>query len=195
MYSAGVIESDFIPTGTFDDDTSVLTLTPPLDATGQMTIYVEVLPGTGGSQSDRQEFTIDVIEPPPYHDVANPADVDGVDGLTARDALLIINAMFSNGGEIDLSGGEVEGLDPTFSYNVSGDMKISALDALRVINALAAGESQQGVSGADLETTQTDAAFENYNLAVPMFADQDDDKRDDLISILAQYQLGLQTLD
>ncbi len=28
----------------------------------------------------------------------------------------------------------------------------------------------------DVETTQTDAAFENYNLAAPMFSDQDDDQ-------------------
>lgn len=194
LYLAGRIDGGDL-SGTLDQETGLLTITPPAGESGEMLLAIAVTIPPGNTLNfDRQVFSINIVEPPPYYRVNSPADVDGVGGLTARDALLIINAMFTHGGEIDLSNGEVEGLDPTFSYNVSGDLKISALDALRVINALPGGESEQIDPGTDLGSTQTDAVFKNYVVALPIVSDQDDDQRDDLIRILAQFQLGLQTL-
>jgi cyclophilin family peptidyl-prolyl cis-trans isomerase len=133
-----------------DPDTGAVTVTPAPDAVGRLIIGTLVAPrpgviGNAQGDFDRQDFILDVL-PIPFHRVENPPDVDGEDGVTARDALLIINAMFAQGGEIDLTDGGPTGLNPMHAYNVNGDLRITALDALQVINALARGETEQTTS-------------------------------------------------
>ena len=221
LYFAGRFDGGVL-SGSLDQATDVLTITP-LCETGEILLAVAVVAAPGNTPNfDRQVFPIDISGPLLCQRVAAPTDVDGIDGPTARDALLIINAMADHGGEIDLSGGAVAGVPTGFGYNVNGDQKISALDALLVINSLAGGESQQLPSPSEnlvdqepvatdpaamhLAAAQIDSVFARSSVArgpvdrgpvdrgpvaMPTFASSKDDE---LLEILAQYQLGLQTL-
>lgn len=143
VFNAGLLPGSMaLAGGGLDAETQTLTLTPAVDTTGTIGVAVLVAPhpdvvGNLPTDFDRQDFVIEVVPPPPFHRWELPADVDGDGDTTALDALLVINAMFRSGGEIDLSGGETPELDPQFAYNVNGDSRITALDALQVINALA----------------------------------------------------------
>ncbi|MEM9644199.1 MAG: dockerin type I domain-containing protein [Planctomycetota bacterium] len=73
-------------------------------------------------------------EPPKFQNPNDVHDVDGADGTTVLDALLVINELFRREGDVDLN----PDVDPFRGryYDVSGDYKITALDALLVINSL-----------------------------------------------------------
>ena len=190
-YFAGFLSTDI--SDQINQETGVLTLTGPAQGTGATDISVVVTSGPGsGINFDRQAFSINVLEPPLYHDLDAPADVDGQDGLSALDALLIINVMADNGGVIDLTNGEVDGLNTEFSYNVNGDMQISALDALLVVNALAAADDSEQLDSEQLAapSAQSETLFLLVANQTPAIAFDDDDE-EDLISLLAQHQLGL----
>ncbi len=146
FYDAAQIGGNISAEVTIDNDTGELSMTPAADTTGKIIFAVAVAPGFGvvGNQPndfDRQDFVIDVVGP--FHRFETPSDVDGLDGTTALDALLIINAMFNHGGEIDLLTDDLDDLNPNSKYNVNGDLRITALDALQVINALSRGEGEQ----------------------------------------------------
>lgn len=213
FYDAARIGGTINAVVTIDHDTGALSVTPAADAIGQIRFAIAVAPGQGvvgnsPGDFDRQDFVLDVVAPPPFYRVDNPPDVDGISGVSALDALLIINAMFDHGGEIDLSSGNFEGLNPNFMYNVNGDTRITALDALQVINALAKapGESQQpatdrsvsisrSTSAVDLALMDHGGIGQGLGAVIDFRHDQDDrDDLEDWISLLAEYQLGLQTI-
>jgi len=150
FFDTARVGGDIEATVTVDSGTGAVTITPSADAVGQLIIGTLVAPGRvsaiddsivpdGSGNFDRQDFVINVIPVPPFHQFENPPDVNGQDGVTALDALLIINALGVNGGEIDLVNGDLEGLNTEFNFNVNADNRISALDALIVINAIAGG--------------------------------------------------------
>ena len=66
----------------------------------------------------------------PFHNSDNPYDVDGQDGATALDALIIINYLGEYGP------GPVGEGNPNYGYDVNGDGQVTALDALLIINQL-----------------------------------------------------------
>lgn len=78
-------------------------------------------------------FVIDVLENAnPFHNTANPYDVNDDGQVNPLDALLIINSMSRNGGPGPISGFPL----PDRFYDVNGDEMITALDALLIINFL-----------------------------------------------------------
>ncbi|MCG8652287.1 MAG: dockerin type I domain-containing protein, partial [Pirellulales bacterium] len=91
-------------------------------------------------------FVIEVLENhTPFHNDANPYDVDQNTVVTSRDALLVINYLNSFGP------GPVGQGDPGFGYDVNGDGFVTALDALLILNEVnrlgtatgAVGEGEQ----------------------------------------------------
>ena len=88
--------------------------------------------------------TVDSIR----HNTASPYDVTGTDGVTALDALVIINDIGRNSRRI-LEPHETDGFD----VDVNNDGIVSALDALVVINFLGRGDSEAQMSsdGSELE--------------------------------------------
>ena len=192
----GDIEAEVI----VDAVTGVVTITPEFGAEGELVIGTLVAPGqgvigNGSSDFDRQDFVLSVVPAPPFHNVNDPPNVDGLDGPSALDALLIINAMFNNGGEIDLASGDTPGLDPDINYNVNGDLRISALDALQVINAIGNSEPQQSAAADQTSNEQAvQIAFAGHAASSPIFSMRDDDDKQ-WIALLASYQLGLQGIE
>lgn len=113
--------------------TGLIQWTPTQTQLGDQSIRV-TLTDPAGNQSTT-DVLLNVVYP--YHRPESPFDVNGVDGVSALDALLIINALNAGGGIIDvLQQPEPSFLLPGFGYNVSNDDRITALDALQVINEL-----------------------------------------------------------
>jgi hypothetical protein len=109
----------------------------------------------------------------------NPLDTN-VDGkVTARDALVVINAL--GRGYIDPAASPLRVVAAMGGYRLdaSQDGTISALDALRVINGLAI-LNNNGVESASGEQASWATAADS------VFADSDDD--DDLLTLLAADQ-------
>ncbi len=73
-------------------------------------------------------------EPPLFQNPTDRWDVNAAGGVTASDALRIINELWRRGGEAILDP-EMEQPNGVF-YDVNGDYRLSALDALNVINEL-----------------------------------------------------------
>lgn len=110
-------------------------------------------------------FVIDVLENAnPFHNSANPYDVNDDGQVNPLDALLIINSMSRNGGPGPISGFP----SPDRFYDVNGDEMITALDALLIINFLnrrnrgnepqttgANGESPEGEASSSSNSSST----------------------------------------
>ena len=92
-----------------------------------------------------EEFVIEVLEnQTPAHNQDNPFDVSHGDGVTAQDALLIINYLNTFGP------GPVGSGDLGFCYDVNADGMVTALDALLVVNRLnLISSGDGGVGGED----------------------------------------------
>ncbi len=200
VYNAARVGGDIDADVVIDNQTGVVTITPATDAEGTLVIgtLVEPVPSVfvGGQRVfDRQDFVISVVAAPPFHNIDDPTDVDGVGGPSALDALLIINAMFKNGGEIDLSSGDVVGLDPELNYNVNGDLKITALDALQVINAIASSEPEAVVPvRASPASRAAQIMYADHSRSNPI-SNARDEEREYLFALFAAYDLGLQNID
>ena len=94
-----------------------------------------------GYASATETITLIDDEPPAFQNFANRFDVNGESGVTAIDALIIINAISRHGGRFDLDpGSDTPG---SVFLDVSGDYRVSALDALQVINELSRQQPQQ----------------------------------------------------
>ncbi len=110
---------------------------------------------------------------------ANPLDTTMDGEVTARDALVVINAL--GRGDFNQTGSPLRVVASLggFRLDASGDGTISALDALRVINALAQLNLNPGG-----QTPQGEAATSSWAVAADnVIADLDDD--DDLLELLA----------
>ncbi|WP_419195222.1 dockerin type I domain-containing protein [Novipirellula herctigrandis] len=101
-------------------------------------------------------FVITVIEnETPFHNPDNPYDVNGIGGVTAADALLIINLLN------DFGPHEVGHGNPDYGYDVNGDGYVTALDALLVLNEV----NNQGTGGGTVGGEQGEAPPEGEAIA------------------------------
>lgn len=80
------------------------------------------------------EFSVLDDEAPAFQNQTLNFDVDGENGATAQDALLIINELNRKQGDVELDP-EQDAFNGRW-YDVNGDYLVSALDALLVINVL-----------------------------------------------------------
>jgi hypothetical protein len=84
----------------------------------------------------------------PWHNSANPRDVNHDNRITPLDALVVFNDLLTNGVR-ELSNDQVTPFAstgpaaPTKSVDVNGDNMVTPLDALRVVNALAVDDQAQ----------------------------------------------------
>jgi hypothetical protein len=67
----------------------------------------------------------------PWHNADDPYDVNGIDGATALDVLIIINYINANPGDAEPPAPPAS---PPPYYDVNGDNQVTALDVLLVIN-------------------------------------------------------------
>lgn len=72
----------------------------------------------------------------PFHNQANPADVNGDGEVSAIDVLLVINDLNANGNHPLPSGGTGTGEPPTEMLDVNNDGQISPIDVLLIINEI-----------------------------------------------------------
>ena len=95
----------------------------------EIELNITVTDVAGQFDSLTEKFVIQVVEnPTPFHNDAEPLDVDGSGNISPGDALIIINYINSHGF------GEIEHGDPNFDYDVNGDGRVTPADALAIIN-------------------------------------------------------------
>ncbi|MEM6474509.1 MAG: dockerin type I domain-containing protein, partial [Planctomycetota bacterium] len=93
------------------------------------------------------------------HRLELPTDVNGRDGVTPLDALLIINLLSRRGANLNVYELDLSEFDPDLQYDVNGSGDISPLDALGVINAIARSASGES-SGEGERARLVDRTFE-----------------------------------
>ena len=86
-------------------------------------------------ESTSIEFDLFDDEPPLFQNPVDPFDVDGRGGLTAGDALRVINVIGQRQGSKNLNP-QTEQPDGVY-VDANGDYKVTALDALLIINEIA----------------------------------------------------------
>lgn len=125
-------------------------VSPVVIASGAQQVQVDLIPvdDTDAELTESVSFSISATgytgasasidllddEPPLFQNQDAPFDVNGEDGVTARDALIVINAIARRlTDQLDPSTESPDG----FFIDVNGDYRATALDALQVINQLA----------------------------------------------------------
>lgn len=122
-----------------------------------------------------QSFTINVTSR--FFNPVDAFDVDGSGSIDAFDALIVINAISANGGEITLpetDGNEPSSLRQDFFYNANNDTTISALDALVVMNEIARRQSS-GDPSPESESIVAFAASSSIRVLGQIDDDRDED--------------------
>ncbi|WP_419194557.1 peptidylprolyl isomerase [Novipirellula herctigrandis] len=136
--------------GSLDPATGLLELTPFVDYTGTFDIFVGVQAASNANGNfDSQKLSFTVFNS--FHDPLDQYNVNRESGVTALDALEIINALNQYGDSIPVSVESPEFLLANYRYNVNGDDQITALDALQVINQLK-GSDNDPPSGERIES-------------------------------------------
>ena len=131
--------------------------TATIDATADGAVSVSVGAGkatdvAGNANVASPVFELVVITS--WHNVTDPFDVNGIDGVTPLDALLIINHINSHPGQTGLPPAPVE---PHPYYDVNGDGVCTPLDVLLVINYL--NGLPVGVAEAEPDSAGTSPVF------------------------------------
>ncbi|GAA5506197.1 Ig-like domain-containing protein [Novipirellula caenicola] len=123
-------------------------------------------------QSLSSTFVIDVLEnETPFHNDANPYDVDNGGSVTAADALAIINFLNVYGP------GPVGAGDPAFGYDVNADGSVTALDALLILNEInRSGTGGGTVGGGEQDDTSADGEQTVPPLQIPRIAEGSQDE-------------------
>jgi hypothetical protein len=101
-----------------------------------------------GSTSTDPDAYVTVMTPDalhPYHNTLVAADVNGDGAVTPLDALIVIDALNSEGTGTQLIVPPPSGDTPPPFIDVNGDNILSAADALTVIDALNSAASQSAV--------------------------------------------------
>ena len=112
---------------------------------------VNVLPGS--SDSNNLYFAFQFTGNP-WHNLIDPLNANGVGGITAFDALLVINYLNLHPGVVTLVAGEAQ---PNNYIDINNDNKATAFDALAVINWLNLHfGSGAGSEGPKIEPTNTE---------------------------------------
>jgi len=130
--------------GSFDSPREQVnaTLAPEGLAAGRHVIYVRGQDSLG----NWGPFSAGLLEFRPWQNADNPFDVDGLDGVTVADALVLINAINRDG--VRPLPALAAGFDarPPF-FDVTGDNWLTPDDVLRVINQLNAQSIPAGEAG------------------------------------------------
>ena len=145
---------------TIDPQTGQIDWTPAPDVRGLQNVSIAVQDDAGNASES--SLTINVTSR--FFNQNDPLDVDGLGTITSLDALLIINAISQNGGEIILP--ETDGSSPStlqqdLFYNTNNDTAITPLDALIVINEIARRGTDGAVPDAESLTPLPAAAEES----------------------------------
>ena len=113
----------------------------PYQAPGWIDLILTARSRTNGDSIQRSERIFIIKDPTPFHNDANPADVDGDGFVTPLDPLIIINYINTKGsGQIKPpSEGEASN-----DFDVDGDGQVTPLDILLVINALNQSAAAEG---------------------------------------------------
>jgi len=90
----------------------------------------------------------------PWHNYANPCDVDGIGGVQPLDVLLLVNYINAHPGESSVP--PAPQVPPPF-YNVDGDDGITAQDVLLVINYINSQSAAAGEAEATATPTEAEA--------------------------------------
>ncbi len=110
-------------------DNTFIERTPGVD--DEILIEITATPLASFGEAVTQDFVIAVAgNNQPFHNDIYPEDVNFADGVTAVDALTIINYLNTYGA------GPVGEGDPALGYDVNSDGFVTSLDALLVINEL-----------------------------------------------------------
>lgn len=122
-------------------DNTLIERTPGVD--NEILVEITATPLGGSVDGITEQFLIAVTaNNTPFHNDDYPEDVNRDDGVTAVDALTIINYLNAYGP------GPVGEGDPAFGYDVNNDGFVTSLDALLVINELnAISTSASGTVG------------------------------------------------
>ncbi len=130
-HSLTVNDSRFVIDGStlrLADDTFVES-TPGIE--DEIVVEITATPLVSGAEGITQNFVIAVIgESIPFHNGDYPEDVNRDEGVTAVDALAIINYLNAYGA------GPVGEGNPAYGYDVNSDGYVTSLDALLVVNEL-----------------------------------------------------------
>ncbi|KAA1257617.1 hypothetical protein LF1_01050 [Rubripirellula obstinata] len=115
-------------------------LNPPNDDMAELTTEEEVLVLATGYPNAVVSLNLVDDEPPLFQNPDNRFDVDGVDGVSVLDALIVINVVARRlSGQLDPA---TETPDGQF-WDVNGDYQVTALDALQTINFIARNAGTQ----------------------------------------------------
>ena len=90
-----------------------------------------------------QNLVIRILEnPTPYHNEADPFDVDGSGTVTPVDVIIILNYISEHG-----FGPIVDGINPIYNIDVNGDGLVTGVDAILVINFFAEQSEAAAITG------------------------------------------------
>jgi hypothetical protein len=142
------------------DASGKLMFTPLPNASGTANVTI-VLQDDGGTAnggmdtSGPETFAITIVKPHPWHNAANPLDVDGDGQVAPADALAVINLL-----NAIRSGPLTAGVNDGNFYDVRADNYLSPIDALLIINYLNA-VSHRGQGEGDVHAaTPADLVFQ-----------------------------------
>lgn len=160
---------------------------------GQQSVIVNLVPINDDDPESRQMYTytftaagyvadeasIELVddEPSLFQRQTAPLDVNGKDGVTALDALLVINELTERGSDNDLDP-ETETIENDLYYDTNGDYQLTALDALLVINSLMESSPLPTPTAAELVAAEQVAGKQVF--AAPLVSDSEqteDEKR------------------
>ena len=127
------------PGATFDPATRIFRWVPAASqAPGSYRVTFSV---SDGLAVDSEEIVITVLDPRPWQNRSNPADVDGDGRVAPLDVLVLINRINRFGA------GLLQAHQPGDPYcDVNGDGEVGPVDSLLVINYLNAGAEAEGES-------------------------------------------------
>jgi hypothetical protein len=113
----------------------------PYQAPGWIDLILTARSRTNGDSIQRSERIFIIKDPTPFHNDANPADVDGDGFVTPLDPLIIINYINTKGSGPIKPPSEGEASN---DFDVDGDGQVTPLDILLVINALNQSAAAEG---------------------------------------------------
>ena len=166
----GLVTNVEIPAG---QQTLVLPLRPADDDIPELTTELEIAAQSPGYSGSLVSFNLADDEPPLFQNPDNRFDVNGIDGVSALDALIVINAIASR--QTPLLDPATETPDGLF-LDVNGDYQVTALDALQTINFVAANNSSFSQTG------QTSQSQTGESVIAALQSDDRDDEDANVIT-------------
>ncbi|TWU51636.1 dockerin type I domain-containing protein [Rubripirellula reticaptiva] len=149
-------------------------IVPVDDNVPELTLAVTLTASAVFYESDSVDFEILDNEPPKFQNPVSRYDVNGRNGVTALDALRVINRLaIQTTPQLDPSTAEPNGV----FLDVNGDYRVTAVDALQVINQLSSvGDAG---SGETLAADAVDLVLRSPMLSPIQWVDFDVESEDD----------------